>query len=271
MADLEKTIQIIFGGVDEVSSTVLDINKSLGTVSGSVEKATEPFADLAKNILAVETAIAAMGIATLNYAHNEAVSMEAAQSDLQKVMSESEGVASDYSDEIKDMAIQFGLSGQATTQLTADFKQAGFGIDEALGLVDTALTGVKIAELSAEEAGRLLIANIRGLGVEADQATHFMDAWNEVSNNYAATAEQVAIATGKLAPVAQSAGLSFNELVGIVTPLIEVIGSGEEAANALKSGLANLISPAAKVKNALSDLGVAQRDSNGELKLSSEI
>lgn len=271
MADLQKTIQIIFGGEDNVSHLTKNIDKSLGGLADSAETATQPLANLAINILAVETAIAAMGLAALNYAHNEAVAMESAQADLQKVLSDSEGSASDYKDEIKQLALEFGVAGVATTQTTADFKQAGFSIEESLGLVDTALTGVKIAELEASESGELLIRNIRGIGAEADDAAHFMDAWNEVSNEYAATAKEVAIATGALSPIAKTAGLSFDELVGLVTPLIEVYGSGAEAANALKVGLANLISPTARVINSLDELGIAQRDANGELRLSSDI
>ncbi|RLA02155.1 MAG: phage tail tape measure protein, partial [Gammaproteobacteria bacterium] len=271
MADLEKTIKIIFGGEDNVSYLTKDIDKSLEGLANSAEKATQPLANLATGILAVEASIAALGIAALNYTHNEAVAMESASSDLQKVLSDSEGSVHDYKEEIKQLSLEFGVAGVSTTQATADFRQAGFSIDESLGLVETALIGVKIAELDSTESSELLIRNLRGIGAEAEDAAHYMDAWNEVSNNYAATAKEVAIATGALSPIAKTAGLSFDELVGLVTPLVEVYGSGAEAANALKVGLANLISPTERVVSSLSELGIAQRDANGELRLSSDI
>lgn len=271
MADLQKTIQIIFGATDNVSDTTSDIDHSIGGLANSVEASTQPFADLASNILKVETAITAMGVAVLFYANNAAVELAGSETDLQKVLAESEGSVDQYTDVIKELSLVFGVAGADTTSSAADFRQAGFTIEESLKLVESSLTAVKIAELSSTEAGDLLISNIRGIGAEAEDATHFMDAWNEISNTYAVTAREVAIATGALSPIAKTAGLSFDELVGLVTPMIEVLRSGSETATTLKTSLASLISPTAKVVESLEALGISQHDANGELRLSGEI
>jgi len=271
MADLQKTIQIIFGSVDNTSADLNNIDKSIGGFADSVESTTQPLFDLASNILKVETAITALGVAALFYANNAAKELAGAEVGLQKVLGDSEGSVSQYADEIKDLSLQFGVAGAITTDTATSFKQAGFSIEESLGLVDTALTAVKIAELDAEQAGLLLISNIRGIGAEANDAAHFMDAWNEISNTYAVTAGQVAEATGALSPIAKTAGLSFDELVGLVTPMIEVLQSGSESATTLKVSLASLISPTKKVVDSLSNLGISQRDANGELRLSGDI
>jgi len=271
MADLQKTIQIIFGATDNVSDLVGNIDTTIGGLANSVEDVTQPFLDLSKNILKVEAAITTLGVAALFYANSAAVDLASAETSLQKVLGDSEGSVDQYSDKIKDLSLYFGVAGDVTTETAAAFKQAGFNIDEALGLVGTALTAVKIAELSAEQAGALLISNIRGIGAEAEDAAHFMDAWNEISNTYAVTAGQVAEATAALAPIAKTAGLSFDELVGLTTPMIEVLQSGSEAGTTLKVSLASLITPAKRVTEALDALGISQHDANGELRLSGDI
>jgi len=271
VADLKKTIEIIFAGVDNVSSTIVDVNNSVGDFSGKVEDATQPLANLASSIAKTELAVAALGIATLAYAHGQAVELQDAETSLQKVLTESEGSVDQYAGAIKELSLEYGVAATEVTGAAADYKQAGFTIAESLGLVDTTLKAVQIAELSASEASFLLISNIRGIGAEADVATHYLDAWNAVSNEYATTAGEVAKATGLLAPIAKTAGLSFDELVGLATPMIEVLGSGAVVGTALKVSLANLISPTSRVQEALSELGISQRDANGELKLSGEL
>lgn len=271
MADLTKTIDIIFGATDNASGTVKTISDSFNEFETSLSSITDPIAGFTSDLLKAEAAIVAIGTAALFYSHSQASQMEDAQSSLNKVLGESEGVAADYAEAIKEISLQYGVAGSSVTGAVADFKQAGFTISESLSLVDAALTGVRIAELSAEESGRLLISNIRGLGAEAEDAAHFMDAWNEVSNLYAATAKEVAIATGELAPIAKTAGLTFDELVGFVTPIIEVFGSGSEAANALKVSLASLNTEEKGVVDSLKELGIAQKDTNGELRVAGDI
>jgi len=271
MADLKKTIQIIFSGVDDVSDDISNINNSIGGFAGGVESATQPLADLSVNILKVEAAITAMGIAVLLYSTSQAGDLQDAQIGLQKVLGDSEGNVNQYTDAISSLSLQFGVMGKDTTDAVTAFKQAGFSIDESLKLVETALTGVKIAELSADDASNLLIATLKGVGGSADDAAHFLDAWNEVSNTSAVTAGQLAEATALLSPVARTAGLSFDDMVGLTTPIIEVFRSSSEAANALKVGLANLISDTPRVTDALESLGIAQKDANGELRLSGDI
>jgi len=271
MADLRRTIEIIFNGVDNVSDEIGDIDNSIGGFAGSIESATQPLADLSKNILQVEAALGALGVALLTYTASVSIDFEAAQAGLQKVLGDSEGSVADYTNTLDNLSLQFGVAGDSTLDAVTNFKQAGFSINESLTLTETALTAVKIAELESNEAAGLLVATIKGLGLEAEDATHILDAWNEVSNKNAATAKELAIATSSLAPVARNAGLSFNEAVGLVTPIIEVFGSGSEAANALKTGLANLISDTPKVTDSLAELGIAQQDANGELRLAGDI
>ena len=271
MASLARTIEIIFSGVDDISDDLNAIDSSISGFAGSVGSATQPLADLAKNILAVETALTAMGGAVLVYSISQASEMEDAQIGLQRVLSDTEGSVKDYEEAIKKMSFEFGVAGSTTTNVTTLFKQAGFTIGEALSITGTALTAMKTAELGAEEAGNLLISTIRGLGAEASEAAHFMDAWNEVSNTFATSAGEVAKATAALSPIAKSAGLSFDDMVGLVTPMIEVLRSGPEAANALKVSLAELITDNPRVTDSLVDLGIAQKDTNGELRLGGDI
>jgi TP901 family phage tail tape measure protein len=45
-----------------------------------------------------------------------------------------------------------------------------------------------------------------------------------VSNKYATDVKQLGLGMSKLAPIAKTMGLSFEETAGILTPVIEVFG-----------------------------------------------
>ena len=74
-----------------------------------------------------------------------------------------------------------------------------------------------------------------------------------------------------LSPIAHQAGLSFEETAGLLTPVIEVFRSGDEAATALKTGLLKLVDDSKPVKDALASLGVSQTDLNGQMRSAKDI
>ena len=112
---------------------------------------------------------------------------------------------------------------------------------------------------------------LKGFKAEASEASRYVDVLNEVSNKYATDVRQLAEGMMRVAPVAKTMGLSFEETASFLTPMIESFGSGAEAAEAFKTGVAKLIDDAAPVKAALSSMGVAQTDLNGNLRSGKDI
>jgi hypothetical protein len=74
-----------------------------------------------------------------------------------------------------------------------------------------------------------------------------------------------------ISPIAKQMGFSMSETAGLLTPVIEVYRSGSEAADALKTGLQQLINDTEPVKAALASIGVSQFNLNGKLRTGKEI
>lgn len=269
MADLQRTVEIIFGAVDNTSNTIQAISSGLdklSEVSGKVETATAPIAELVANLFKIESAAAAAATAIGVYAFNTSVQFESANTGLKKVLADSETDLVGYGETIKGMALKFGESGISVTQLATDFKQASFTIGESMTLTENALTAVKIAEISAGEASSFLIAAIKGYGLQASDSTRILDVWNEASNKYATSAKEIAIATSEIGGLAKNAGFSLEETAALLIPVIEQFQSGSEASNALKSGMLNLAVTTKPVQEELEKLGVSVTGANGSLR-----
>ena len=72
MADLKKTIEVIFQGTDKVGNTVKGIENTLGGLRTGVADVTAPLAALADSILAVDAAIHVLTAGALGLAVVEA-------------------------------------------------------------------------------------------------------------------------------------------------------------------------------------------------------
>lgn len=271
MADLQRTIEIIFGGKDNLSPTTKSILKDLGGFSSAVEGFTAPIAAVTDSILKFDAAIVALGTAAAAFAINEAVKFQAAQLDLKKVLDDSDPSIDTYTASVDDLSVTYGESATNILAGIANFKQAGFTAEESAKLQAAALDLVIAGDLAASEASDLLISTLIGFKLPASEATAVIDSLNEVSNKYATDVEQLAIGLAKLSPVAEAMGFSFQETEGLLTPVIEVFRSGSEASDALKTGLLKLIDDAKPVGEALASIGVNQKDANGELRSGKDI
>ena len=265
MADLTKTIDILFTATDKTAGAFQSVGQGLGDLASNAQTITQPIANVTKSLLAVEGAVAAVGIGMAAYAFGEAVDFESAMLDLEKVMSDGEGSAFDYQTAIQELASDFGVMSTEVVNSAVNFKQAGFSIDESLGLVEQSLIAVKTADLDAATASQLLVATLKGFGAEASEAARVLDVWNSVSNNFGTSAAELAQGMAALSPIARAAGLSFEETAGLLTPVIEVFGSGAEPANALKTGLLRLADPAKEAADQMTAMGIATKDSEGNL------
>ncbi len=209
----------------------------------------------------VAASVAAVGFFGVK-ALRESIKFEAALLDLQKVLGDTEGRASDYTAQIEALSKTYGDAQSEILQGVAIFRQAGFVISESLLLQEQAMKLAISSELEVAEAAELIKRALKGFKAPASDVIRLTDVLNEVSNNYGTNLKELAIGMSDISPIAKKMGFSFEETVGLLTPIIEVFGSGSEAAQALKTGLVKLIDDALPVTNALARMGISQKEFN---------
>jgi len=271
MASLEKTVAIIFKGDDRITKTLKNIKGGLGSLDSVIQKIASPLASLGDGILKADVALGAMAVGSLAYAYAKSMDFESAMVELKKVVGDYPEILDAAKDAAFRFSDQYGESSSEILLSTANFKQAGFEIADSLTLTKNALDLVIAGDMEAATASEILIAALKGFKAPASEAGKLIDILNEVSNNYATNVEQLAIGMSKLSPIAHKMGFSFEETAGILTPVIEIFRSGDEAAVALKTGLLKLIDDSKPVRDALKSIGVSQKDANGSLRSGKDI
>jgi TP901 family phage tail tape measure protein len=271
MADVLKEVRIMFEGTDNVSKVIDGLSGKLDSFAGSVKGATQPLADMAAGVLKVETALAALAAGGLILAFNESKKFENATIELQKVIGDEGDKLGEAQQDAINLSDTYGVAAHTILSATADWVQAGFNVQESMGLTKAAMDLVIAGNLGASEATEILIATLKGFKAPAEDAVRIVDILNEVSNKYATDVRQLGIGMSELSPIAHLMGFSFEETAGILTPVIEVFRDGGEAANALKTGLLRIVDDRKPVMDALEQIGVSQRDLNGNLKSGKEI
>jgi len=274
MADLTRTVAVLFNAEDNLSAGVDSMNKKLGAFEDTVENIAAPLASAADMILKVDTALAALAVGGLAYAYKKSMDFETASVNLSKILGKEKDQIGMVEESVLALSNKYGQAATSVMDSTTDFKKAGFTVKEALDLTEAGIglvIGAAEAELGVAESTEIIISVLKGFNAPASEAVRLTDILNTVSNEYATTVTQLGIGMATLAPIANQMGFSFEETAGILTPVIEIFRSGDEASTALKMGLLKLIDDAKPVRDALASIGVAQKDANGNLRSGRDI
>ncbi|MEO0438227.1 MAG: phage tail tape measure protein [Pseudomonadota bacterium] len=270
MADATRTIDLIFNGVDRTGAAVQGVLNNTNSFAGNIQTASQPLADFATSAVKFEAALLSAGAVFAGFAVNEAASFESALAELNKVLDDTDSLE-DYADLARELSREYGVAVGEIVGSIADFKQAGFTAEEAGILTRSGLDLVIAGGVEASRASDLVVASLKGFGAEAQTVVPFVDLLNQVSNEYAVSVDQLLEGFATFSPIARSAGLSLQETVGVLTPGIEVFRSGSEVANALRTSFLRLQDDSKPVQEALSQIGVSQRDANGDLRSGRDI
>jgi TP901 family phage tail tape measure protein len=271
MADLTKTIKILFEGTDKTGPSIKSVSKGLESLGGNIRSSAQPLADLTTAVAGLDVALVSMAGAGIAYAYKESSKLQSAFTELKKVAGDNVDVLDVAKSNAKELSNAYGESADSILSATANYVQAGFSVNESMQLAKDGMDLVIAGGVEASQASEILIASLKGFREPASEAGRLLDILNEVSNNYATDVEQLGVGMAKLSPIARSMGFSMEETAGVITPIIEIFRSGDEAATALKTGLLKLVDDARPVKDALASIGVSQTDANGALRSGKDI
>lgn len=264
MADLRRTIEIIFAATDEASPQVEKLASSLEAIGGAAGGIVGGLASATEFILKLDSAIVGLGAAALAFAFSRAIDFQKSIAELDSVLKDGQGTAADFEGQITALSEQFGIAAGDVAGGAAQFVKANFSTSESFTLLESALTQTRLSQLSVSESSELLRKTLAGFGAGVGDATKLIDIFAKISDNSSVSVDQLANAFATIAPTANRLGLSFEETTGFLVPLIERLGDGGAAAQLLGTGFLKLLDPSKEAREVLDNLGIAQRAANGE-------
>jgi len=271
MADLKRTIEILFEGTNNTGTAITAVGRGLDNLNYQVASVAQPFADFTTAVVKLDAVLAGLAAAGLTYAYSESSKLQSAFTELKKVAGDNAEVLEIAKSNAKGLSNAYGEAASDILESTANYVQAGYNVEASMQLAKTGMDLVIAGGVEASQASEILIASLKGFQEPASEAGRLLDILNEVSNNYATDIEQLGVGMAGLSPIARTMGFSMEETAGLLTPVIEVFRSGDEAANALKTGLLKLIDDTKPVQEALASIGVSQTDANGALRSGKDI
>ena len=145
------------------------------------------------------------------------------------------------------------------------FRKSGFNDADAATLAKVAAQYQNVADtaVSAEDAAASIVSQIRAFGEDVSFATHVIDAYNEVANNFSVGTNNLSQAMEIAASGMATYGNSFEQVIGLVTAGTEIMqGRSSQVARGLSTIAARIV----KNQDALAEYGITVENVDGSLK-----
>lgn len=118
-----------------------------------------------------------------------------------------------------------------------EYRKSGFSDEDSatLAQISTMFQNVADDELSAGEASNFIISQMKAFGIEASNASHIVDAINEVSNNFAVSSSDLSTNIGKASAALAVGNNTYEESIGLMTAGTEITRNASRMARGLVS------------------------------------
>ncbi|MGN1303776.1 MAG: phage tail tape measure protein [Oscillospiraceae bacterium] len=143
-----------------------------------------------------------------------------------------------------ELGNEYGRSFEDVSDVALRFAQAGYNMNDTISNTKALLLGMNTAELEASSGTTELIGIMSQWGMTADELVTIIDKLNYTADNNAITTQDLADALLKASSMAKTAGMNFDDTVGVLTAMKVASGAaGKEVGNAFKSIIAYIQRP----------------------------
>lgn len=266
MADLERTIDIVFGGIDNTGSALQSVSSGISSLENKVSSVTGPLADFSKNILSLEVAALSVGAAMAGVAINEAGQFGDSVAEIGTLFNGT----TEQVDILKQQIIEYSRdSVSSIDEINASvYKAISTGTDwaDAVTLVSDAEVLATAGRADLMEVTSVLTGVMNAYGAEVSLAGDYSDVLFTAVQKGNTTIPELAQYMGQVAGVASAAQVPFDDLSAAMSALTIYIGSTSESTTRMKALLTELLKPSDELTAALAGVSLQTDGLDGVMR-----
>ena len=184
----------------------------------------------------------------------------------------------------QELALQCGATTKEIAGVATEYMKQGKTIQESLTLTQAAVSAAKVARVSVGDSVNYLTTALNGFQLSAEDAMRVSDKFAAVAASSATDYDELAIALSKVASQANLAGMSIDYTTALLTKGLETTREAPETmGTALKTIIARMRelsdygetlegdTDINNVESQLAYVGIALRDTNGELRSTEDV
>lgn len=256
MADAQKTIELIFQGVDKTGAATAAAVKNLESFGGSLKGATQPVADFTAAALKVEAGVLAVGAAFTAFAVKSATDFDAAFRQITTLFDATDEDLAKFKDNILEYASGSSASLEEITNSLSAAIGSGVEYSKSLDLIATAEKLSVATRADLKGTTEVLVSTLNAYGLSTSAAGEVSDKLFQIIKDGKIEMTDLSASLANITPIAATAGVSLDEIGAGIATLTAAGVQPSTAIDALRSALSNMIKPSEQAKKLANELGI---------------
>jgi len=233
-----KQVQSAFGNINLPTKAVNNFNNSLGRITGQASEFDKSINAATARVFAFGAAVSIInGLSTAFKALvSSTIEVEKRLTEIGSILGGTTEQLGQFKNAIFDVAKNTGQTFSTVADAASELARQGLSAEETVKRLNASLILTRVSGLDAEGSVNALTAAINGFtsaGLTAEQIVNKLIA---VDTAFAVSAKDLAEAFSRAGSTAEDAGVSFDELLGLVTSVQQTTARGGAViGNAFKS------------------------------------
>ena len=256
MADLTRTVKVLFQGEDDISPTLLSITRGVDKFGEGAAAIGEPFAKITTAVFALDAALLALVAGGLSIATIQFASFEDRMLKVKGVLGATTPEYEALTDVVKDLGLTTRFTAEEAAGGLEFLALAGLSVDESISALPDVLNLAQASAVSLGEAADLVTNVLAGYGKEVSALGEVNDVLTATFTNSNTSLTQLAKAFQSVGPVASALGFSIEETAAVLGVLGNAGFQAEKGGTALRNIMLALVAPAGNMGKLMKELGV---------------
>ncbi len=256
MADVRKTVEILFGATDSTGGALASFGSGLDTLEGRIHDVTGPLADLNGWLYKIDTALAAAGAALIGFSVNEAGKFETAVNEINTLLSITPEQFDQFRGDILAYAGDSTQSIEAINGAVYSAISAGVAYQDSINAVRTAEKLAVAGKADLNSTTILLASTMNAYNLGMEEATRVSDGYFTTVRLGQTTIPELAQSMAQVTGIAANAGVEFETLVAAIAALTAKGLPTAEAVTAIKGAIGAILTPTKEAADLAAELGI---------------
>lgn len=256
MADAQRTIDLIFNGVDKTGAATIAALNNAEKFTGALKDATQPIADFTVGALKIEGALLAAGLAMTTFAVKVAGDFDTAFREISTLIQRPVDELGGFRDAILNYAATSTAPLEQVTRSIYDAISAGVPFEESIAAVAAAERLAIAGKADLNATLRVLVSSLNAYGLSMEEAGAFSDALFTTVRLGQTTLPELANNLSKVTATAATLGVPFEEVLAALAALTATGVPTSEAITQINAVLLGFLKPSAQAAKLADELGV---------------
>ena len=256
MADLTKTVEIIFGGRNDLTKVMGGMERDFNKLDAVVQSVAAPLAGVADSIMAVDAALLALAVGGLALSIKKSGEFGGQFGEITTLIDATGGSIDEFRKDILNYSVDSTKSLEQVNSALYAAISAGVDYTKSIEFLAAAekLSVAGLADLG--DTTKALISTLNAYGAGTDQATKYSDIMFQTVKLGQTTLGALSTQLAKVTGLAANSGVPFETLSAAVAALTVAGLPTEQALTGIKAALQNIIKPTGESEKMAAALGL---------------